>query len=104
MIISQTAKGHVTALVVNEFGDVAIDQDLVRVGERDLMVTTTGCVCCTATSRIVASLCELHEATQRRSDLAISRVIVETTGRADPGSDLQPTRCGRQLKQLAFAD
>jgi G3E family GTPase len=77
-------EGHHTAVVVNEFGDVAIDHDLVRAGERDLMVTTTGCVCCTASSGIVASLFELHEATQRRSDLAFSRVIVETTGLADP--------------------
>jgi G3E family GTPase len=31
-----------TAVVVNEFGDISVDHDLVRIGSRDLMVTTTG--------------------------------------------------------------
>ena len=73
-----------TAVVVNEFGDIAVDHDLVRVGSPDLMVTTTGCLCCTASSDIRASLFELLEA--RRSGVAppFSRVLVETTGLADP--------------------
>jgi len=73
-----------TAVVVNEFGDIAVDHNLVRVGSQDLMVTTTGCLCCTASSDIRASLFELLEA--RRSGVAppFSRVLVETTGLADP--------------------
>ena len=73
-----------TAVVVNEFGDIAVDHNLVRVGARDLIVTTTGCLCCTASSDIRASLFELLEA--RRTGVAppFSRVLVETTGLADP--------------------
>ena len=56
----------------------------MRVGSQDLIVTTTGCLCCTASSDIRASLFELLEA--RRTGVAppFSRVLVETTGLADP--------------------
>jgi G3E family GTPase len=73
-----------TAVVINEFSDISIDHDLVRVGEREMMVTTTGCLCCTAGSDIRTSLFELHEMAQRQLGRSLSRVIVETTGLADP--------------------
>ena len=73
-----------TAVVINEFGDISIDHDLVRAGERKMMVTTTGCLCCTAGSDIRTSLFELHEMVQRQLGRSFSRVIVETTGLADP--------------------
>jgi G3E family GTPase len=73
-----------TAVVINEFGDISIDHDLVRVGEREMMVTTTGCMCCTAGSDIRSSLFDLHEASQRELSRSFARVIIETTGLADP--------------------
>lgn len=73
-----------TAIVVNEFGDIGIDHELIRVSQREMMVTTLGCICCTAGSDIRTSLYELHEAAARDGRLAFSRVIVETTGLADP--------------------
>ena len=73
-----------TAIVVNEFGDIGIDHELIRVDQREMMVTTLGCICCTAGSDIRTSLYELHEAAARDGRLAFSRVIVETTGLADP--------------------
>lgn len=73
-----------TAVVINEFGDISIDHDLVRLGEREMMVTTTGCMCCTAGSDVRSSLFDLHEASQRQLGRSFARVIVETTGLADP--------------------
>ncbi|MGY4476936.1 CobW family GTP-binding protein [Bradyrhizobium sp. USDA 3364] len=73
-----------TAVIINEFGDISIDHDLVRVGEREMMITTTGCLCCTAGSDIRTSLFELHESVQKQLGRNFSRVIVETTGLADP--------------------
>ena len=49
-----------------------------------MMVTTTGCMCCTAGSDIRSSLFDLHEASQRELNRSFARVIVETTGLADP--------------------
>jgi G3E family GTPase len=73
-----------TAVVVNELGDVAIDHELIRIGQRELMITTNGCMCCTAGSDIRASLSDLHEAARAGLAPDFSRVVVETTGLADP--------------------
>lgn len=73
-----------TAVVVNEFGEISIDHDLVLVGSRELMVTTTGCICCTASSDVRASLFDLFEASRSGRAPPFTRVIVETTGLADP--------------------
>ncbi|MCQ8782927.1 CobW family GTP-binding protein [Mangrovibrevibacter kandeliae] len=72
-----------TAVIINEFGDVAIDHDLVRQGRSRVSRTTTGCLCCTIGSDIRSTLCELHELAAA-GEASFSRVIVETTGLADP--------------------
>ncbi len=73
-----------TAVIVNEFGEISVDHDLVRAGSRELMVTTTGCICCTASSDVRASLFELFEASRTGQAPPFSRVVIETTGLADP--------------------
>ncbi|WEX79446.1 GTP-binding protein (plasmid) [Sinorhizobium numidicum] len=73
-----------TAVIINEFGTVAIDHDLVRTGSETYFRTTTGCICCTATSDVRVSLYELHETRLRAEIPPVSRVIIETTGLADP--------------------
>lgn len=73
-----------TAVIVNEFGTVPIDHGLVRTGSETYFQTTTGCICCTATSDIRVSLHELHDALIKGQVPAIERVIIETTGLADP--------------------
>ncbi len=73
-----------TGLVINEFGDVAIDHELVAAGLPGAAVTTTGCICCTAGSDIRASVAEVHEAARKAGRLPLARVVVETTGLADP--------------------
>lgn len=73
-----------TAVIINEFGTVPIDHGLVRTGSETYFQTTTGCICCTATSDIRVSLHELHDARVKGQVPAIERVIIETTGLADP--------------------
>jgi G3E family GTPase len=73
-----------TAVVMNEFGDVAIDHDLVRIGGTEMMVTTTGCLCCSAGSDLRASLFDLYALARVRLSRSFTRVVVETTGLADP--------------------
>lgn len=72
------------AVIVNEFGTVAIDHALVRTGSESYFQTTTGCICCTATSDIRVSLHELHDAVSKGQAPPVDRVIIETTGLADP--------------------
>ncbi|WP_053086125.1 CobW family GTP-binding protein [Nitratireductor soli] len=72
-----------TAIIINEFGDVALDHDLVRIGKTQLARTTTGCLCCTVGSDVRSTLHELHVLAQA-GEFSFNRVIIETTGLADP--------------------
>ncbi|RWB98675.1 MULTISPECIES: GTP-binding protein [unclassified Mesorhizobium] len=72
-----------TAVIINEFGDIALDHDLVHVGETQVSRTTTGCLCCTIGSDIRSTLHEL-QVLAGAGEISFDRVIVETTGLADP--------------------
>jgi G3E family GTPase len=73
-----------TAVLINEFGETPIDHDLVATFSDETIVTTTGCLCCTASSEIKQSLFDLWTRRNRRQIGQFHRVIVETTGLADP--------------------
>ena len=75
---------HDTAVVVNEFGDVGLDGFLVQHSGEQLVEMTTGCLCCMIRGDIRKTLMDLH---RRRAAGAVSpftRLVVETTGLADP--------------------
>lgn len=72
-----------TAIIINEFGDVALDHDLVRIGKTQVARSTTGCLCCTVGSDVRSTLHELHVLAQS-GEFSFTRVIIETTGLADP--------------------
>ncbi|MFG1479630.1 GTP-binding protein [Xanthobacter sp. V4C-4] len=73
-----------TALLINEFGTVGIDHHLVeRIGET-MMLLDSGCVCCTVRGDLVEALEHLHGKLARRQIPDIRRVVIETTGLADP--------------------
>lgn len=73
-----------TALIINEFGLVPVDHDLVRDGSERSVVTTTGCICCTVGSDLRSSLDQLIQGRRSGELPEFNRVIVETTGLADP--------------------
>ena len=73
-----------TALVINEFGLVPIDNYLVREGKERPVVASAGCICCTIGSDLRSSLNELLAERRSSDGPQFSRVIIETTGLADP--------------------
>ena len=73
-----------TAVLINEFGDVQVDHDLVAGFSDELVMTTTGCICCTASSDIKKSLFELWQKREAGEIGNFKRVLVETTGLMDP--------------------
>lgn len=73
-----------TAILINEFGDVSIDHDLVASFSDQYVMTTTGCLCCSASSEIKEALFDLWIRRTKREIGPFRRVIVETTGLADP--------------------
>ena len=73
-----------TLVVVNEFGEVGIDHLLVEKAEGDMVLLSSGCLCCTIRGDLVSTLEDLL---RRRDNGRISpfrRVAIETTGLADP--------------------
>mgnify|MGYP001814529150 FL=1 len=73
-----------TAVLINEFGETSVDHDLVAGISSDLVTTTTGCLCCTASSDAKQALFDLWNRRKNREIDAFDRVIIETTGLADP--------------------
>jgi G3E family GTPase len=73
-----------TAVLINEFGDVQIDHDLVAEFSDAYVTTTTGCLCCEASSDLKQSLFDLWSRRKDRKIGPFKRVIVETTGLIDP--------------------
>lgn len=73
-----------TAVVVNELGAVAIDHLLVRRASENVTVLAGGCVCCSAAGDLVRALRELHGQRASGEIPAFKRVVIETTGLADP--------------------
>lgn len=73
-----------TAVLINEVGAVAIDHHLVRDVRGDAIVLGSGCVCCTVAGDLVRALAELRAQLDRGELPAIDRVVLETTGVADP--------------------
>jgi G3E family GTPase len=72
-------------VIVNEFGEVGIDGDLIVADEDALIEIRNGCICCTVRTDLVAGVKLLLE----RSDLNLDRLIIETSGLADPAPVLQ---------------
>ena len=68
------------AVIENEFGEIGIDQDLVINADEEIFEMNNGCICCTVRGDLIRILNELAE----RKD-KFDRVILETTGMADPG-------------------
>ena len=73
-----------TAVIVNEFGEIGLDHLLFEAVESDLLLLTTGCICCAARGDLLAAIEDLL-ARRREGSVAFDRIVVETTGLADPG-------------------
>ncbi|WP_029029780.1 CobW family GTP-binding protein [Salinarimonas rosea] len=75
-----------TAVIVNEFGEVGLDHLLVSEGdETNAVLLDSGCICCTLTSSLEDTLEALYYKAERGEIPRFARVVVETTGLADPG-------------------
>jgi len=73
-----------TAVLINEFGEVGLDHLLVEEVDEDLVLLKSGCVCCTIRGDLKEAMARLHGRRQRGEVPPFSRVVIETTGLADP--------------------
>lgn len=73
-----------TAVLVNEFGKVGFDHHLLRRADEKTILLKHGCVCCTTREDLVGVLLELLDEEDKGRIPSLDRVVVETTGLADP--------------------
>lgn len=77
------------AVVENEFGEVGVDAEfLTRTGEETIVQLANGCLCCNVRGDLAKALHEIAR-TAQASQLVFDRVLIETTGLADPGPVIQ---------------
>ena len=83
--ILQEAHGQKIAVIENEFGEENIDSDiLVSETKEQIIQMSNGCICCTIREDLRGALRDLAEK-RRKGELDFDRVVIETTGLADPG-------------------
>lgn len=74
-----------TAVVINEYGDVGLDHHLVQTAPEHVELIEGGCLCCTVRGRLAGALDQLRARSRNGELPTIRRVIIETTGLAEPG-------------------
>lgn len=77
-----------TAVIVNELGEIGLDHDLLERSEETLLELAGGCLCCTVRGDLVRTLDRLWRE-RARGRAEFNRVVIETTGLADPAPILQ---------------
>jgi G3E family GTPase len=73
-----------TAVIINEFGEIGLDHMLVEKADDDTVLLNSGCLCCTVRGDLVRTMSELFLRRARGEVPAFRRLVIETTGLADP--------------------
>jgi G3E family GTPase len=93
-----------TAVIINEFGEVGLDHELVEASEDSFVTLSTGCLCCKVRDDLARTLAEML---RRRDDGSVppfTRIVIETSGLADPAPILQTLMTDEALSErLALA-
>ena len=85
-----------TAVIVNEFGEVGLDHLLVEASDEEIVLLEGGCLCCKVRGDLVRTAGHLLER-RARGTAAFDRIVVETTGLADPAPILQALMTDREI-------
>jgi G3E family GTPase len=77
------------ALIINEFGEIGIDHDLIRTSDETLIELNNGCLCCTVGGDLARTIRDLFIRRTKGELPEFERIVIETTGLADPAPILQ---------------
>lgn len=95
--------GERIAVVVNEFGEVGLDHDLMETSTDDVVLLSSGCLCCTVRGELSETITKLLQR-RRSGEFDFSRIVIETTGLADPGPILQTMLVERAVSEATRVD
>jgi G3E family GTPase len=85
-----------TAVIVNEFGEIGLDHELIAASDETLLTLSTGCLCCAVRADLLATLLDLR-ARRDAGEIFYDRVLIETSGLADPAPILQALMTDRDV-------
>ena len=76
------------AVIVNEFGEAGLDHDLIEKSSEEIILMSSGCLCCSVRGDLSKTISDLF---RRKSlgEISFERIVIETTGLADPGPIIQ---------------
>jgi G3E family GTPase len=94
-LIRDPGMGRV-AVIINEFGDIGLDHDLIEESTEEMVLLQSGCLCCTIRGDLVTAMLALLRR-QALGEVAFDRAVIETTGLADPGPILHTLLIEREL-------
>jgi G3E family GTPase len=86
-----------TAVIINEFGEIGLDHELVETSDESFVQLSNGCLCCNVRSDLVLTLSDLAARRAAGTVPPFERVVVETTGLADPAPILHALMTDRDL-------
>lgn len=78
-----------TALIINEFGEIGLDNLLIESAIENTLILENGCICCSIRGDLVDTICDLFAKVENRKIPNFTRILIETTGLADPAPIVQ---------------
>ncbi|MGH8637424.1 MAG: CobW family GTP-binding protein, partial [Burkholderiales bacterium] len=93
-----------TAVIVNELGEIALDHDLIETSDESFVRLSTGCLCCHVRSDLVLTLADLAVRRSMGELPRFERVVIETSGLADPAPILHALMTDRGLSEAYVLD
>lgn len=95
--VLKTSAGRNTALIVNEFGSIGIDDALLRAGSEETVLLGNGCLCCTSQTDLQLTMSRLFAERLTGAVPGFERIVIETSGLADPTPLLQTLASDRTI-------
>lgn len=92
------------AVIINEFGEVGLDHLLVTAPREDVLLLSSGCLCCSLRGDLVNTLTGLWNERARGELPGFDRVLVETTGLADPAPVLLTLTADERLSEVFYVE
>ena len=93
-----------TALIINEFGEIGIDNLLVETAIENTLLLENGCICCSLRGDLIDTISDLFAKVRNEQIPQFSRVLIETTGLADPGPIINSIQRDKAVIDRCFVD
>lgn len=93
-----------TAVIINEFGEIGLDHELIETSDETDVTLMGGCLCCTVKGDLIETMQRLHVQRELGEVPRFERLVIETTGLADPAPVLLSIMADRQLQRCYRLD